>query len=271
MSNTCRILLTLLPATLLPACGCHNATPPQTPPTTQTKPDLTQPAPDSAEPNDPGTGRNPLINWLARLLPDSPREKQRNITTLLLSEDADLRRQGILTLADKQPASWKSTPKILANRALGDPDPQVRAAAVQVYAKITPPGEDASELLTQTAQDRDRLVRCETIIALTDRTDPASQKTLLLLLEHDPEPALRALVAQALANFPDKQVVRALIAVLDDDSFPLAYRARESLKILTAQDFAYDSAAWNQWYFAADHVLAPTPIKNQVMPLNNKR
>jgi len=214
-----------------------------------------------SDPNAPQRGSSTLVKWLADLLPDSPREKQRKIVNLILSEDPDLRREAILLLASDAPATWKTTPKILENRATGDPDPQVRAAAVQVYAKLIE-SPQALELLKKTAKDRDRLVRCETILALKERPCPDAQQTLLLLLENDPEPVLRALAAQALANFPDKQVVRALIAVVDDDYFALAYRARKSLNTLTGRDFDYDPTRWNQWYFDTENVVCPTPSDN---------
>ena len=158
-------------------------------------------------------------------------------------------------LGEGEPAAWEVTLEILALMSKGDPEPQVRAAAVQVHTKLDQ-SETLCDVLRRAARDRSPLVRRECIEALRDRNDEESMEVLLNLLAHDPEGSLRAEAAVALANYRYRKAVLSLAAALDDDEFAVLYRSRQSLGKLTGKDFEYDRSEWEDWIYSADDPFA---------------
>ncbi len=200
---------------------------------------------------------SPVTKLIQKLLPEDPTQKQQRLLKNLSSPDADLRREGVLMLGKGESATWDVTLEILALMSKGDSEAQVRAAAVQVYAKLDQ-SEGLSDVLTRAARDRSALVRRECIEALRERNDEDSMEVLLHLLAHDPEDSLRAEAAAALAHYRYRKAVLGLAAALDDDEFAVLYRSRQSLKKLTGKDFAYDRSEWENWIYSAED---PFPLK----------
>lgn len=196
----------------------------------------------------------PVAKLIQKLLPEDPSQKQQRLLNNLSSPDADLRREGVLMLGEGEPAGWEVTLEILALMSKGDSEPQVRAAAVQVYSKLDQ-SETLCDVLTRAARDRSPLVRRECIEALRDRNDEESMDVLLGLLAHDPEDSLRAEAAVALANYRYRKAVLGLAAALDDDEFAVLYRSRQSLGKLTGKDFQYDRSEWENWIYSAEDPL----------------
>lgn len=198
---------------------------------------------------------SPMTQLIQKLLPESSATKQQKLLQSLGSPDADHRREGVLMLGTGEPASWDVTLEILALMSKGDPEPQVRAAAVQVHAKLDP-GETLSDVLSRAARDPSPLVRRECIEALRDRNDETSLDVLLTLLAEDSEDSLRAEAAAALVNYRYHKAVLALAAALDDDEFAVLYRSRQSLMKLTSKDFEYDRSEWENWLYSAEDPFA---------------
>ena len=197
---------------------------------------------------------NPIAKLIQKLLPEDPAQKRQRLLQNLSSPDADLRREGVLMLGAGESADWDVTMEILALMSKGDTEPQVRAAAVQVHAKLDQ-SEKLSDVLTRAARDRSPLVRRECIGALRTRNDEESLEVLLNLLAHDPEGSLRAEAAVALANYRYRKAVLSLAAALDDDEFAVLYRSRQSLGKLTGKDFLYDRSDWEDWIYSPDDPL----------------
>ncbi|MBN1845810.1 MAG: HEAT repeat domain-containing protein [Sedimentisphaerales bacterium] len=191
---------------------------------------------------------NPLASLIQKLLPEDPAVKRQRLLQYLGSPDPDLRRQGVLELAEGEASGWDVTTDILALMAKGDAEPQVRAAAVQVYAR-----RDASQILpdvlAQAAQDISPLVRREALGALENRRDNKSLTVLLDRLANDSDPAIRSESAKVLAGFRDRRAVAGLIAALEDEEFRVQYRARESLETLTGRAYGYNPSDWENWFY----------------------
>jgi HEAT repeat protein len=198
---------------------------------------------------------NPITKLIQKLLPEDPAQKRQRLLQNLSSPDADLRREGVLMLAEDEPSTWDVTLDILALMSKGDSEPQVRAAAVQVHSKLDQ-SETLSDVLPRAARDRSPLVRRECIKALRTRNDEESLEVLLNFLANDPEGSLRAEAAVALENYRYRKAVLGLAAALDDDEFAVIFRSRQSLLILTGKDFQYDRSEWEDWIYSAGDPFA---------------
>jgi hypothetical protein len=62
---------------------------------------------------------------------------------------------------------------------------------------------------------------------------------------------VRIACAEALRNFHTSESMNALASVLDDQSFGVAWQARQSLELLTGQDFRYDTRSWLNYISSA--------------------
>jgi HEAT repeat protein len=63
-------------------------------------------------------------------------------------------------------------------------------------------------------------------------------------LQQDASRDVRIAAADALRCYRTDEVAHALIDVLDDADFAVAWQARQSLRLMTAYDFHYDERAW---------------------------
>lgn len=165
--------------------------------------------------------------------------------------DADKRYRGTNLLAN---APFAGEPVYLdlfiANAS--DEDPAVRSAAVRGLANHG--SVEHAPLLAERLRDPDKLVRIEAARALQHIHSPAVVDTLLLAIKEgdldadaEPDPQVRAQAADALGQYAENRVVRALIATLSDSNFLVISRARQSLRVLTGQDFGFDHKAWIAW------------------------
>jgi len=194
--------------------------------------------------------QSPVITLIKKLLPNStgPREKlQKELT----NPDPDRRREAVYKLGRGQAKSWDVTPRILRLMAQGDPDAQVRTAAVQVLSQLENTPDKYTNLTTElfqtAAKDKDNLVRLECIKPLSQRPGPKNMDILLDLLRSDPDAGIRAAAAAALKNVNDHLVISALVQSLSDNDFGVNYKARLSLQELSGEDFGYNQASWQNW------------------------
>ena len=189
---------------------------------------------------------SPIAAINQKLLPESPQQKRQKLMAKLGSPDADLRREGVLMLGEGEATGWQATPEILSIMALGDVEPQVRAAAVGVLVRIGEK-ERLPDVLAKSSQDVSPLVRLESVAGLSSGGDDSSINLLVNLLNRDTESEIRSRTAEALGNYQNRRAVQALIAALDDDDFGVIYQAEQSLRKLTGEDFADDGRLWNEW------------------------
>ena len=165
--------------------------------------------------------------------------------------DADQRYRGTNLLAN---APFAGEPVyidlFIANAS--DEDPAVRSAAVRGLANHG--GPEHAPLLAERLRDPDRLVRIEAARALQRIHNPSVVETLLTAVKEgeldadaEPDAQVRAQAADALGQYAENRVVRALISTLTDSNFLVISRARQSLRTLTGQDFGFDTKAWTAW------------------------
>jgi HEAT repeat protein len=196
--------------------------------------------------NDRSEEESPVSTLIRKLLPPSPQQRRQKLLENLSSPDADLRREGVQMLSEGEAAGWEITPKILSIMAQGDPDQQVRAAALGALIS----GDDEIYLpaaLEAAVKDVSPGVRRQCVTALAERDDQSGLDTLIEFLKNDSDKNIRTAAAQALANYRHRKAVSALLEALNDQEFSVSYRARESLQKLTGEDFGYDRQLWGVW------------------------
>jgi hypothetical protein len=184
-------------------------------------------------------------------------------------KSADVRRTGILRLAaDYEFARGEPYTKRYWQIAQGDPNPLVRAAAIRALNR----SRDASvvPVAVRYLDDADPVIRLEAAKALANLKDP---KAVPALTQHmigaiqvkgegnRPEPQaenrdVRVACADALRNFPSKEVAKSLVDVLREKEFEVSYQARKSLTLMTGHDFRYDAAKWREY------LDSPNPFKS---------
>jgi hypothetical protein len=155
---------------------------------------------------------------------------------------ADNRIAGTLRLADFQYArlghpEWKGF-AISAN----DPDYAVAAAGLRALNRCRATGYTSLFLIK--LEDNEPLVRLEAADALSNIPDPAAIEALKTHLEIDISVDVRISCADALRNYKTIEVAKTLVNQLDDKNFGVAWQSRQSLALITGQDFRYDQSAW---------------------------
>lgn len=162
---------------------------------------------------------------------------------MLDENSADKRRFGVLRLADEAYARQGTAERNLwADMARQDKDYTVRAAAIRAlnWSRDNTRGE----LYIDALKDEQPLVRLEAAKALANNPDFRAAGPLADHLQQDVSHDVRIAVADALRCYKTDEVAHALIAVLDDSDFDVAWQARQSLRLMTAHDFQYDIQAW---------------------------
>ena len=125
-----------------------------------------------------------------------------------------------------------STVTPIAIRALDDPNPQLRLEAAKALANV--PDEKAIPVLTRHMQPiiemRGEAGRPENVQEARD---------------------VRVACADALRNYPNRDVAKSLVDVLGDREFETSWQARKSLVLMTGHDFKYDQNKWRDYFSSA--------------------
>ena len=169
---------------------------------------------------------------------------------------ADSRRYGTFRVSDFYSARMDPGMRdIWANNARNDPDYTVRAASVRVLNRC----RDAAHASVYVAalNEQQPLVRLEAVKALANVPDPDAVPALLDLLQHDVSRDVRIASADALRCYKTDEVAHALILVLDDYDFGVAWQARQSLRLMTARDFQYNETQWLDYLAASSQPFPP--------------
>lgn len=130
--------------------------------------------------------------------------------------------------------------------ARGDSSPLVRAVALRALnrSRVASPEGTIRGMLN----DSSELVRLEAAKALSNTYDPQASVKLRAMLTADGETRdVRIAVADALRHDRTPEGYRALVAVLGDRDFAVAWTARRSLRRMTGQDFRWSEADWARW------------------------
>lgn len=175
-------------------------------------------------------------------------------------ESADQRRSGILKLVADYPfARTEPYTKRYWQIAQGDPNTLVRVAAVRALDRSRQ--RTAVPIAIRYIDDANALLRLEAAKALANIPD---ERAVSALIRHmgstievrgegnriEPQPEsrdVRVACADALRNFPTKDVARVLIDMLREKEFEVSWQARKSLILLTGHDFHYDQVKWRDY------------------------
>jgi len=160
--------------------------------------------------------------------------------------DPDRRQRGITMLANA-PWGGESVYVELYEVAAQDEDPGVRASAARALSRHG--STRHAPLIVPNLEADSRILRWEAAMALQRLHDPAAVRPLIRRLDINNEPAaeVREAATIALGQYAETRVVLALLEALDDRDLAVNRAARQSLNILTGQDFKFDTRAWRRW------------------------
>jgi HEAT repeat protein len=158
----------------------------------------------------------------------------------------DNRRLGISELAKKDFARKPPYTTRYQQIYQSDPDPTVRAMAIRSLNVAR--DESASALYIRALNDVDAQVRLEGAKALGNMPNDNAIDPLLKLLNAPEESQdVRIAAADALRHYHRRAVATALVGVLEERQFGIAWQARRSLKQISGVDYAYDAPAWLEY------------------------
>lgn len=155
----------------------------------------------------------------------------------------DRRRQGINALSDRPFGRNAPYTTRYGQIARFDSDATVRASAIRALNRSR--DGSATGLFVAALADESRNVRLEAAKALANVPDPSATSALLNLFRNANEDLdVRIAAADALRQYRSLEVARALVNVLADREFGLAWQARQSLRTMTGADEFYNQSAW---------------------------
>jgi hypothetical protein len=161
----------------------------------------------------------------------------------LFHRNPDLRRRAIYVLSDERWGRRDPYTKYYGHMAVDDRDQTVRAAALRALNRSRDAAQ-ANAYLSELS-DPSEWVRLEAVKAIANIPDPKAVPALLRLLADEQQTRdIRIASADALRAYRQSDIAQALIRVLSDRDFGLAWQARRSLNLMTAQDFRYNQEAW---------------------------
>ncbi|MCL2346792.1 MAG: HEAT repeat domain-containing protein [Planctomycetaceae bacterium] len=136
------------------------------------------------------------------------------------------------------------------------PDPAVRNEVILAVEKLNANG--GIELVKLATKDESALVRrtaCR-VIGYSKADDAAF--ILRVMLKSDTDQDVRLQAAESLGAFRDAETITALGGALEDKHIAIQYRAMQSLKQCTGQDYGNDAYRWKE-YLAGESVTPPPP------------
>lgn len=193
-----------------------------------------------------GTAEEVFINFPTRIYEYMSGKTPVNEAAAM--EDAktpDARRDGINRLADR--TFGKQAPYTTRYRQIGqfDTNPQVRATAIRALNRSR--DGQSTGLFISALTDESPQVRIEAAKALANVPSESAVQPLLGVFNNASEELdIRLAAADALRHYRKIEVARALINVLSDREFSIAWQSRQSLRAMTGQDKRYDQTAWLQ-------------------------
>ncbi len=184
---------------------------------------------------------DPIVHFFDYITHDSASYAAKKMADM---RSPDNQREGMLRLTDFEFARRGIYIKGYEILARNGGDFTVRAAGLRALNRCRAKGY--TTLFLESLSDDQELVRLEAADALGNIPDPDAIPLLVVHMGADAEPSadVRIACAEALRNFHTVEVMRDLIEVLDDQDFGVAWQARQSLELLTGQDFRYDAKAW---------------------------
>jgi len=161
---------------------------------------------------------------------------------MLDQNSPDHRREGTLWLADQSYGRKAPYTTLYRQQIPGESDYTARAAYIRALNRAR--DRSATPLFIKSIDDDQPLVRLEAAKALANVPDQNALSGLIKHLEQDGSNDVRIACADALRNFKSVEAANALVRVLNDKDFGVAWQARISLRLLTAHDYKYDQTEW---------------------------
>jgi hypothetical protein len=163
----------------------------------------------------------------------------------------DTHREGMSRLLDFQFARRGIYLKGYAIFTRETEDYTLRAQAIRALNRCRAQGYTGL-FLESLSDSEPALIRLEAADALGNIPDPRAVPLLTIHMgDAEPDQDVRIACAEALRNYHTTEAMRALVDELEDADFGVAWQARQSLELLTGQDFRYDTKAWLD-YLAAN-------------------
>jgi len=164
------------------------------------------------------------------------------------AKSPDRQREGILKLANYRfartnPIYAKRFDQIANDR---NSDPTVRAAAIRAMNHSR--DRQHTEVFVLAMDDTDTAVRLEAAKALSNLPNDKAVPKLIAHLQRDEDKDVRIACADALREYKTAEVARVLVGALSERDFSIAYRARESLLLMTGRNFHFDEVAWLDYF-----------------------
>jgi len=164
------------------------------------------------------------------------------------------RRKAVVYLADQEFGRHEPYTKYYPEMARTDDEYLVRAAAVRALNRARAKNTD---LLLIALEDKNEFVRLEAAKSLANMPDPAAISALISHLQGkleireggqieqvDESIDVRVACADALRSYKNQEAAQALVRMLRDRNFAVAWQSRRSLKLMTGRDYRYDPSAW---------------------------
>ena len=172
-------------------------------------------------------------------------------------EDAalpDHRREGIEDLVDH--SFGKHPPYTTRYKQIAEFDNSAIVRATAIRALNRSRDGNASGVFVASLDDESPLVRLEAAKALSNIPNPNSMQPLLKVFNNTSEDLdVRIAAADALRNWRNLEVARALVNALGDREFGLAWQSRQSLRAMTGGDMHFDQTAWLNYVTGATNPL----------------
>jgi hypothetical protein len=182
----------------------------------------------------------PFVNFFDYITHDNAEYASKKMQD---KSNPDHQREGMLRLTDFSFARKGVYVEGYAILARDAPDFTVRAAGIRALNRCRAKGY--TDLFLDALASDEPLIQLEAANALSNIPDQQSVHALVARLQDVTVNAdVRISCADALRNFHTSESMNALVSVLDDNNFGVAWQARQSLQLLTAQDYRYDSKAW---------------------------
>lgn len=166
----------------------------------------------------------------------------------------DERREGIAKLSNRTYGRDEPYTSRYEQIAQTDDDYLVRAAAIRALNRAR--DESATPIFIKALTAKEPLLRLEAAKALANVPDTTAAPTLLRIAGDPSENKdVRIAATDALRHYRRNEVARALVGLLNDRDFGVAWQARQSLRVLTGRDLQYDEAAWLALLSGAENPL----------------
>lgn len=188
-----------------------------------------------------GEGLNDIASGIT---PKTPREAAESALNM---DDPDRRREGVLLLSTSDIGGGEVYVALYREYVTHERDPMVKAVSIRALARHGEPSD--AVLIAAHLKDEIHHVRWEAAKGLQRLHNPQVVMALLEVLRNESEPPqIRTAIAVALGQYPEGQVFHGLVGVLSARELSVNLAARQSLGILTGQDFNLDDRRWLEWY-----------------------